>query len=173
MCSARSRSGVDLHGLDLPRSAAPYRSTRRCHRRLRNVERLARAIVFEYPALLFWTPGLTRSRGDPRLFERGDTNLLGGRRCGRRCGFPRIAQGNTVQKREAALPGRRPGSRSGESWTSRAPRLHLDQNVLGQLRRGSLGLDSGLSGGLFSAAAGLESAPASPFGANVALGNGD
>ena len=29
---------------------------------------------------------------------------------------------------------------------------HLDQNVLGQLRRGSLGLDSGLSGGLFSAA---------------------
>ncbi len=32
---------------------------------------------------------------------------------------------------------------------------HLDQNVLGQLRRGSLGLDSGLSGGLFSAAAGL------------------
>ena len=30
---------------------------------------------------------------------------------------------------------------------------HLDQNVLGQLRRGSLGLDSGLSGGLFSAAA--------------------
>ena len=29
---------------------------------------------------------------------------------------------------------------------------HLDQNVLGQLRRGSLGLDSGLSGSLFSAA---------------------
>ena len=36
---------------------------------------LARATVFEYPAYLFWTPGLTLGgRGDPRLFERGDTN---------------------------------------------------------------------------------------------------
>ena len=44
-----------------------------------NVERLARATVFEYPAYLFWTPELTLGgRGDPRLFERGDTNTLGG-----------------------------------------------------------------------------------------------
>ena len=31
----------------------------------------------------------------------------------------------------------------GERWTSRRSGLHLDQNVLGLLRRDSLGLDSG------------------------------
>ena len=50
---------------------------------------------------------------------------------------------------------------------------HLDQNVLGQLRRGSLGLDSGLSGGLFSAAGRPCQRPATLFGANVALENRD
>ena len=40
-----------LRGLDLPCSAATCRSDRRRHRRLRNVERLARATVFEYPVL--------------------------------------------------------------------------------------------------------------------------
>ena len=47
------------------------------------------------------------------------------------------------------------------------------QNVLGQLRRGSLGLDSGLSGGLFSAAGRPCQRPTTLFGANVALENRD
>ena len=55
----------------------------------------------------------------------------------------RTRRENTVQKRDATLPGGDLDPRPGP---------HLDQNVLGQLRRGSLGLDSGLSGGLFSAA---------------------
>ena len=64
------------------------------------------ATVFEYPAYLFWTPGLTLSgRGDPRLFERGDTNALWRVTLRRRFGFPRTWQGNTVQKRDATLPG--------------------------------------------------------------------
>ena len=53
------------------------------------------------------------------------------------------------------------------------PGLHLDQNVLGQLRRGSLGLDSGLSDGLFSAAGRPCQRPTTSFGANVALENRD
>ena len=52
-------------------------------------------------------------------------------------------------------------------------RPHLDQNVLGQLRRGSLGLDSGLSGGLFSAAGRPCQRPTTLFGSNVALENRD
>ena len=56
------------------------------------------------------------------------------------------AQGNIVQKRDATLPGRRPGSMPGERWTSRRPGPQLDQNLLAQLRRGSPGLDSGSLG---------------------------
>ena len=56
---------------------------------------------------------------------------------------PRYARGNNVQKRGCHTFGRGPGSMPGERWTSRRPGLHLDQNVLGLLRRDSPGLDSG------------------------------
>ena len=62
-------------------------------------------------------------------------------------------------------PGRRPGSRPGP---------HLDQNVLGQLRRGNLSLDSEpLGRPLFRCPQGLRSEPAPLVGANVALENRD
>ena len=83
------------------------------------------------------------------------------------------AQGKHRPATGCHAPGRRPGSRPGERWTSRRPGPHLDQNVLGQLRRGSLGLDSGLSGGLFSAAGRPCQRPTTLFGANVALENRD
>ena len=50
---------------------------------------------------------------------------------------------------------------------------HLDQNVLAPLRHGSPGLNLGLAGGLFSAAARPPVSARSPFGANVALENRD
>ena len=43
--------GLIVRVLDLPCSTASCRSTRRRHRRLRNLERLALATVFEYPGL--------------------------------------------------------------------------------------------------------------------------
>ena len=83
------------------------------------------------------------------------------------------AQGNTVQKRDAMLPGERPGSRPEERWTSRRLGPHLDQNVLGQLRRGSPGLDSGPLGWPLFRCRRARSAPAPLFGANVSLENPD
>ena len=90
-------------------------------------------------------------RGDPRLFERGDTNAPWRVTLRPAIRVPPYVAGKHHPETGCHAPGRRPGSRPGERWTSRRPGPHLDQNVLGQLRRGSLGLDSGLSGGLFSA----------------------
>ena len=84
-----------------------------------------------------------------------------------------VAQRNTVQKRDTTLPGRRPGSKSWAKMDIKEAGPQLDQNVLGQLRRGSLGLDSGLSSGLFSAAGRPCQRPATLLGANVALENRD
>ena len=74
------------------------------------------------------------------------------------------AQGKHYPATGCHAPGRKPGSRPGPD---------LDQNVLGQLRRGNLSLDSGLSGGLFSTAGRPCQRPATLFGANVALENRD
>ena len=65
-----------------------------------------------------------------------------------------------------------------EKWTWRwvvdRPGPHLDQNVLGQLRRGNLSLDSEpLGRPLFRCLQGPRSEPAPLFGANVALENRD
>ena len=77
---------------------------------------------------------------------------------------PRTRRKNTVQQRDCHAPGQRPGSRLGP---------YLDQNVLGQLRRGNPDLNLVLSGGLFSAAVRPGQRLAPPFGANVALENRD
>ena len=77
----------------------------------------------------------------------------------------RTRRENTVQQRDATLPGGDFGSRPG---------AHLDQNVLGQLRRGNLSLDSEpLGRPLFRCPQGPRSEPAPLFGANVALENPD
>ena len=52
------------------------------------------------------------------------------------------ARKETPPKTGCHTPGRRPGSKPGERWTSRRPGPNLDQNLLGQLRRGGPGLDS-------------------------------
>ena len=52
----------------------------------------------------------------------------------------------------------------GERWTSRRPGLHLDQNVLGLLRRDSLGLDSGPLGWPLFRCRTARSAPVLLFG---------
>ena len=56
----------------------------------------------------------------------------------------RTRRKNTVQQRDATLPGRRTGARSGP---------HMDQNVLARYTSVAPASILGLSGGLFSAAA--------------------
>ena len=86
---------------------------------------------FRISSLLSWTPGLTLGGcGDPRQFERGDTNALGGRCCGRRFGFPVRAGKHRPETGCHAPWAKTWGSRPGEGWTSRRPGPHLDQNVL-------------------------------------------
>ena len=63
---------------------------------------------------------------------------------------PPYAQRNTVQIRDATLPGEDLDPGLGKDGTSRRPGPHLEQNVLGPLRCGSPGLDRGLLGCLFS-----------------------
>ena len=50
---------------------------------------------------------------------------------------------------------------------------HLDQNMLGQLRRSSLGIDSGLLGWHLFRCRTARSTPAPLFGSNLALENRD
>ena len=84
----------------------------------------------------------TGLRGGPRLFERGDTNAPWRVTLRPAIRVPPYVAGKHRPETGCHAPGRRPGSRPGERWTSRRPGPHLDQNVLGQLRRGNLSLDS-------------------------------
>ena len=114
---------VDGRRLDLPRSAAPY-----------------------------WSPTMPPASyegGGPRLFERGDTNALGRRRCGRRFRVPRTRRETT--------------SSTGAPGPERA----------NPLRRGSPGLDSGPIEWPFPAVRVARSAPTPLFGTNLALENRD
>ena len=87
-------------------------------------------------------------------------------------GYP-VRAGKQRPETGCHAPGRRTWTQASERWTSRRPGPHLDQNVLGQLRRGSPGLDSGpLRWPLFRCRT-ARSAPAPLFGANVALENRD
>ena len=71
------------------------------------------------------------------------------------------AQGKRHPATGCHAPGRKPGFRPGP---------HLDQNVLGQLRRGNLSFDSEpLGRPLFRCPQGLRSEPAPLFSANVAV----
>ena len=74
---------------------------------------------------------------------------------------------------DAMLPGEDPGSGPGARWKSSRPGPHLDQNVLGELRCGILGLDSGPLGWPLFRRRTARSAPVLPFSANVALENRD
>ena len=74
------------------------------------------------------------------------------------------AQGKHHPATGCHVPGRRPGSRPGP---------HLDQNVLARYAAGSPGLDSGPLGWPLFRCRTARSAPAPPFGANVALENRD
>ena len=76
----------------------------------------------------------------------------------------RTRRENTVQQRDATLPGGDLGSRPGP---------HMDQNVLAGYAAVALALILDPSGGLFSDAARPCQRPAPPFGANVALENRD
>ena len=77
---------------------------------------------------------------------------------------PPYALGNNVQKRDAMLLGDDPGSGPGARWKSIRPGPHLDQNVLGELRCGIPGLDSGpLGWPLFRRPHGPVSGPLPPL----------
>ena len=79
------------------------------------------------------------------LFEKyGSIRAELGKACGEKF-YPTllVTARPVLGRRELLLrPGRRPGSKPGERWTSRRPGPNLDQNLLGQLRRGGPGLDS-------------------------------
>ena len=77
---------------------------------------------------------------------------------------PRTRRENTVQQRDATLPG---------GDLDPGPGPHLDQNVLAGYAAVALALILDPSGGLFSDAARPCQRPAPPFGANVALENRD
>ena len=84
-----------------------------------------------------WRAGPFRSsstRGEPQI--RGVSEAMSAIR------VLRTRRENTVQQRDATLPGEDLDPGPGQRWTLRRPGPHLDQNVLGQLRGSSPGLDS-------------------------------
>ena len=110
----------------------------------------------------------TNSRLARRVFRssspRGEPQIWGVSEAMSAIRVLRTRRENTVQQRDATLPGRKPGSRPGP---------HLDQNVLAGYAAVASASISGFSGGLFSAAGRPCQRPATLFGANVALENRD
>ena len=79
--------------------------------------------------------------------------------------IPRTRRENTVQQRDATLPGGDLDPGPGRTWTR--------NDVLAGYAVVALASILGLSGGLFSAAARPGQRPNPPLGANVALENRD
>ncbi len=83
------------------------------------------------------------------------------------------AQGNTVQQRDATLPGRRPGSRSWAKMDIKEARANWTRTCSASYATVAPASILGLSGGFFLAAAWPGQRPFSYVGANVALENRD